>query len=131
MISTSLLVVLIVSIIVGGATGMVLDGVLSGTALAIVAGFLAVIAAAFARNMIVHRGIGVGPDDSSLPAVIITYAVVASLAGSLAAAEIVETELHLPNSMLGVFSGLFSGILMALLMLTYHMNPDKRGNLIK
>jgi hypothetical protein len=49
----------------------------------------------------------------------------------LAAAEIVETELHLPNSMLGVFSGLFSGLLMALLMLTYHMNPDKRGNLIK
>lgn len=131
MISASLVVVITVSIVIGGLTGMLLESMLNTVALAIAAGFFGVIAAGILRNLVVRRGMGLGPDSSSLPVVILVYSAVASLAGSLAATEIAETQLHLSTSMLGAISGLFSGLLMALLMITYHMNPDKPDNFIE
>ena len=130
MIEASLLVVTIVALLVGGLTGIVLGTTISGIAVALAAGFLGVIAATIARNVLVRRAMRVGPDDSGLPVVVIVFSVVASIAGSLAAAEITET-IPISTGMLGALSGLLSGMLMAMLMITYHMNPDKRRNLIK
>jgi hypothetical protein len=129
-VSAGLLIVIIVSIIVGGLTGMALGSLLSGTVLAIIAGFLAVIASVAVRNLLMVRGAGAGPDDSGLPGLIIVFAIIASLAGSLSAEEITEHLLHLSQGMRGALAGLLSGVLMAMLMITYHMNPDKRSNRI-
>src|SRR5215467_9225964 len=124
-VSASLLVVIIVSIIVGGLTGIALGNVLSGTALAIVAGFLAVIASVAVRNLLMVRGAGAGPDESGLPGLVIVFAIVASLAGSLSAEEITEKVVDLSQGMRGALAGLLSAILMAMLMITYRMNPHK------
>jgi hypothetical protein len=129
MTSASILVVLIVAIVVGGATGLVLGGNVSIFALALAAGFIGVIAAAIARNYVLVRVAGSGPDDSGIPIVIVVFAAVASIAGSLAAEDISESALHLSPAMVGAFAGLISSVLMVMLMVTYHMNPDKPGNL--
>jgi hypothetical protein len=128
MTSASILVVLIVAIVIGGITGMVLGGSVSVFVLALLSGFLAVIAAAVARNYVLVRIAGSGPDDSGIPVVIVVFAAVASIAGSLAAEDIGESVLHLSPAMLGAFAGLISSVLMVMLMATYHMNPDKPGN---
>ena len=130
MISASLLIVIVVAIIVGGLTGMVLGSSLSGIMLAVVAGLLSVIASIAVRNFIMVRGARTGPDDSGLPSLVIVFAIVASLAGGLAADEITSKVVELSQGMRGAFAGLLSAILMAMLMITYHMNPDKRGNRI-
>jgi hypothetical protein len=107
---------------------MVLGGSVSVFALALAAGFVGVIAAAIVRNYVLVRMASSGPDDSGIPGVIIVFSAVASIAGSLAAEDISESVLQLPPAMLGVFAGLLSGVLMTMLMVTYHMNPDKPGN---
>ena len=128
MTSASILVVLIVAIVVGGITGLVLEGFESVFVLGLVAGFLGVIAAAIARNYVLVRVAGSGPDDSGIPGVIVVFAAVASIAGSLAAEEISEYLLHLAPAMIGAFAGLISSVLMVMLMVAYHMNPDKPEN---
>jgi hypothetical protein len=128
MTSASILIVLIVAIIIGGATGVVLGGSVDIIVLGLVAGFLGVIGAAIARNYVLVRMAGSGPDDSGIPGLIIVFSVVASIAGALAAEDIGESVLHLSPGMLGAFAGLLSSVLMVMLMVAYHMNPDKPGN---
>jgi len=128
MTSASILIVMIVAIVIGGLTGMVLGGSVSIFVLALAAGFLGVIGAAIARNYVLVRIAGSGPDDSGIPGIIVVFAAVASIAGSLAAEDINESLLHLSPAMVGAFAGLISSVLMVMLMVTYHMNPDKPGN---
>ena len=128
MTSASALIVLVVAIVVGGLTGMVLGDWVSVFVVALVAGFVGVIAAAVARNYVLVRLAGVGPDNSTIPGVIIVFSAIASFAGSLAAEDIGESVLHMSSGMLGAFAGLLSSVLMIMLMVTYHMNPDKPGN---
>lgn len=128
MTSASILVVLIVATVIGGLTGMVLGVSVNVFILALAAGFLGVIAAAIARNYVLVRMAGSGPDDSGIPAAIVIFSAVASIAGSLAAEDISEEILHLSPGMIGAFAGLLSSVLMVMLMVTYHMNPDKPGN---
>ena len=129
MTSASLLIVLIVTTIVGGATGLVLGTLLPEMILALVAGFLGVITAAIVRNFIMVRVALVGPDDSGIPTVVVTFSIVASIAGSLAAHEITETLVIVSPTFLGALAGLISSVLTAMLMVTYHMFPDKPSNL--
>lgn len=128
MTSASILVVLIVAIAIGGLTGMVLGDSVNVFLLTLAAGFLGVIAAAIARNYVLVRLAGSGPDDSGIPGLVIIFSIVASIAGSLAAEDIGESILHLSPAMLGAFAGLLSAVLMIMLMVTYHMNPDKPSN---
>ncbi len=128
MTSASVLIVLIVAIVIGGITGLVLGDAINIYILGLVSGFLGVIAAATARNYVLVRLAGVGPDDSCIPAVVVSFSIVASIAGSLAAEDIGETVFQLPPAMLGAFAGLVSSVLMVMLMVTYHMNPDKPRN---
>ena len=128
MTTASVLIVMIVATVVGGVIGMVLGGTLNVFVLAITAGFLGVIAAAIVRNYILVRVAQSGPDDSGIPAIIIVFSLVASVAGSLAAEELSDEVLQFPPALLGAFAGLLSSVLMVMLMVTYHMNPDKPGN---
>ena len=128
MTSASILIVLIVATIVGSLTGMVLADSVSVFALGLAAGFLGVIAAAIVRNYVLVRLASAGPDDSGIPGLVVIFSLVSSIAGSLAAEDIGESVLHLSDAMIGAFAGLLSAVLMIMLMVTYHMNPDKRGN---
>jgi hypothetical protein len=128
MTTASVLIVMIVATVVGGLIGVVLGGSLNVFLLAIAAGFFGVIAAAIARNYALVRIAQSGPDDSGIPGVIVVFSAVASVAGSLAAEEISDEILQFPPALLGAFAGLLSSVLMVMLMVTYHMNPDKPGN---
>jgi hypothetical protein len=119
---------MIVATAVGGLVGMVLGESVNIFVVAIAAGFVGVIAAAIARNYILVRVAQSGPDDSGIPAVIVVFSLVASVAGSLAAEEIGDEILQFPPALLGAFAGLLSSVLMVMLMVTYHMNPDQPSN---
>lgn len=125
MTSASLLIVLFVGTVVGAVTGMVVGLDYGETALAVVAGFLGSIAAVMIRNLIINRGVGVGADDAKTPVLVAVYAVVASLAGSLAAKEVADfSQIAAPGG-IGALAGLFSALLLAMLLITYHTNPGE------
>jgi uncharacterized membrane protein YeaQ/YmgE (transglycosylase-associated protein family) len=73
MTSASLLIVLIIGTVVGALTGLALAGVVDGLLLTFIAGLLGTVIAAIARNTIMVRGPGVGPDDSKTPTLVILY----------------------------------------------------------
>jgi len=58
----------------------------------------------------------------------VTYAAIASIAGSLAAHDLFR-YMHedVGIGFLGALAGLLSAILMAMLMITYHMNSQPLG----
>ena len=125
MTSASLLIVLVVGTVVGALTGLVLAGVVDGLLLTFIAGLLGTIIAAVARNMIMARGPGAGPDDSKTPVLVIIYSAIASLAGSSAAIEVARLSEVSAPVWLGTLAGLFSTILLAMLMIAYHTNPGE------
>ena len=90
MTSASLLIVLFVGTVVGAVTGLVVGGSFNPDGLAILAGFLGALIAVMVRNFIIAKGAGVGPDDSRTPVLVVVFALVASLAGSLAAKEVTD-----------------------------------------
>jgi len=131
MTSASLLIVLFVGTVVGAITGLVVGGGFNLDVLAILAGFLGAIAGVIIRNLIIAKGAGVGPDHSKTPVLVAVYAIIASLAGSLAAKELLDvSELTAPVGV-GALAGLFSSVLLAMLMITYHTNPGEPPKLRK
>jgi hypothetical protein len=125
MTSASLLIVLFVGTVVGAVTGLVVGGSLGAVYLAVLAGFLGAVAGVVIRNLIISKGAGVGPDDSKTPTLVAIYAIIASLAGSLAAKEVLDvSELTAPVGV-GALAGLFSAVLLSMLMITYHTNPGQ------
>jgi putative effector of murein hydrolase len=132
MTSASLLIVLFVGTVVGAVTGLVVGSSFGADYLAVLAGFLGAIVAAIARDFIIARGAGVGPDDTHrTPALVLVYAIIASLAGSLAAKEVSDfSEITAPVG-IGALAGLFSGVLLAMLMITYHTHPGHPPRLKK
>ena len=87
--AVSLIVVLIVSTVIGSLAGLSLGGWLAPVLLAVIAGFLGTIAAGIVRNRLLIDVWGsAGMKDAGTPAIVVTYAAVASLAGSLAADRI-------------------------------------------
>ena len=130
MTSASLLIVLAVGTAVGALTGLAIGPSLGGLSLAIFAGFLGTIAGAIVRNFIISRGVGVGPDDSRTPLLVIIYAVIASLAASASALEIAQrSDLGDSKVWIGTLAGLFAAILMSMLMITYHTKPGEAPTL--
>jgi hypothetical protein len=55
--------------------------------------------------------------------VVLTFAVIASIAGSLAGHDVATLAGEASPVWMGTLAGLFSSLLMALLMITYYMNP--------
>jgi hypothetical protein len=104
--SASLVVLCIVSTGIGAITGLALGGI-APTLLAIIAGSLGTVLASVVRNtLLVHAwGLG-GIEDTGTPITVVSYATVASLAGSLAADRIallvgLREERLLPRVVLG------------------------------
>lgn len=126
MTSASLLIVLFVGTVVGALTGLVLGGGYGALWLAVLAGFLGCLAAVAVRHLIINRGVGVGRDDTKIPGLVVLYAIIASLAGSLAAKEISDLAQLGAGAGLGALAGLFSAMLLSMLLITYHTRPGEK-----
>lgn len=126
--SASLIVLILVAAAIGAITTVILQNTgLSPRTIAIISGFVATIVASIARYKVVFLGAGSGPDDSKIPSLVLIYAVIASIAGSLAAHDINLTfDGDTASVFMGALAGLFSAILMAMLMITYHTNTSLR-----
>jgi hypothetical protein len=130
MTSANLLIVLLVGTVVGAVAGLGLGDFFSNPwYLAIVAGFLGTIVAAFVRDFIVRRGGALGPDSSRIPSLVLVYAVIASLAGSSAATEVAQQSDMTASVWVGTLAGLFSSILMSMLMIAYFTHPGEAPKL--
>lgn len=126
MTSAKLLLVLIVGTVVGAITGLVVGGGFNADYLAILAGFLGCLSGVIVRNLI-----GLGPDDTKTPWLVAIYAIIASLAGSLAAKEVSDfSEITAPVG-IGALAGLFAALLLAMLLITYHTHPGHSPTLKK
>jgi hypothetical protein len=123
--SASLIVIILVASAVGAVVGGILDGKLDIVPLAIVSGFVATVVAVIVRNELINRFSGAGRDDFRIPVVVAVFAIVASLAGSLAGKEILDDMGGEYSTVwVGTIAGLFSALLMSMLMITYHMFPQ-------
>lgn len=122
--SASLLVVMLATAI-GALVGLLLGGWLEPMLLAVIAGFFGTITAGIVRNTLLIDAWGVaGVEDTGTPTVVVTYATVASLAGSLAADRIALLIGAMPAVVIGGLAGLLSAVLLGLLMIAYQMNSD-------
>jgi hypothetical protein len=126
--SASLIVVILVAAAVGAVTGGLLERAgMDVVPLAIAAGFAATIVSVLVRNELINRLSGAGPDDFRIPSVVAVFAIVASLAGSLAGKEILDDmgEIH-SGVWVGTVAGVVSALLMSMLLITFYMNPPPR-----
>jgi uncharacterized membrane protein AbrB (regulator of aidB expression) len=127
--SASLIVIILTAAAVGAIVGGIIGTSLATAPLAIISGFVATVVAVIVRNKLLNRFSGVGPDDFQIPMVVAVFAVIASIAGSLASKEILDqVGGEWSPVWTGTVAGLASAILMALLMITYHMYPEPRRN---
>jgi hypothetical protein len=126
--SASLVIVILVAAAVGAVVGGLLDQMgVDRTLLAIIAGFVATIAAGVVRHVMIRKVWGVGPDVTRIPMVIIVFALVSSLAGSLAGHEILDDYHEFYSGIwVGTLAGLLSSLLMSMLVITYYMNPNSQ-----
>ena len=125
--SASLIVIILTAAAVGAIIGGLIGTSLETAPLALVSGFVATVAAIIVRNKLLNRFSGVGPDDFQIPMVVGVFAVIASIAGSLASKEVLDqVGGEFSPVWTGTVAGLASSILMALLMITYHMYPGPR-----
>ena len=125
--SASLIVIILTGAAIGALVGGIIGTNLETAPLAIASGFIATIVAVIVRNKLLNRFSGVGPDDFQIPMVVAVFAVIASIAGSLASKEVLDQVGGVWSPVwVGTLAGLGSAILMALLMITYHMYPEPR-----
>lgn len=125
-VSASLIILVLVATAIGAIVALLLSGLgLESRIIAIVSGFIATVIASIVRYKIMYRGAGRGADESRIPSLVLTYAAIASIAGSLAAHDLFGAmTTDGPLVMLGALAGLLSAVLMAMLMITYHTNSD-------
>jgi CDP-diglyceride synthetase len=120
--SASLIVVILVAAAVGAAVGGMLGPNFDPAVLAVISGFIATIVAVFVRNELINRLSGAGPNDFKIPLVVAIFAIVASLAGSLAGKEFLDDMGgNYSPVWVGTVAGIASAILMSMLMITYYM----------
>jgi hypothetical protein len=127
-ISASLLVVVLVATLGGALTGLALSDAASPVALAVISGLIGTLAAGIIRNTLLITAWGAaGVEDVGTPAVVVAYAAVASLAGSLSAFQLM-TAANAPiwPALTGALAGLLSAGLMGLLIVTYRMQPRRQ-----
>lgn len=125
--TASLLVVTLVATGTGALTGLFLGGLVEPVLVAVVAGLVGTVVAGIVRNTLLVDVWGVaGIEDVGTPTVVLTYAAVASLAGSLAAHQLIDLAAYTSPVLLGALAGILSAALMGLLMVAYRMNPEQR-----
>ena len=127
-ISASLVIVTLVAVAIGAVVGLLLGGFLppGSRLIAIPAGFIATIVASIARYKLVALGARID-DEARIPTVLVVNAAIASIAGSLAAHDLMGfVGAETSPALLGALAGLLSAVLTALLMIAYHSRPDPR-----
>jgi hypothetical protein len=126
--SASLMIVILVAAAVGAVVGGLLDQMgVDRTLLAIIAGFVATVSAGIVRHVMIRKVWGAGPDVTRIPAVIIVFVLVSSLAGSLAGHEILDDYHQFYSGIwVGTLAGLLSALIMSMLVITYYMNPSPK-----
>lgn len=126
-ITASLLTVVLVSTLVGGLAGMVLHGAVTPVATAILAGLFGTVVAGIVRNTLLIRvWNAAGVEDVGTPASVVVSAAVASLAGSLAAYQMISGIGPIWSGVTGMLAGLLSAGSMALLMLVNSLDHITR-----
>jgi hypothetical protein len=127
-ISASLVILILVATAIGGLVGLVFGSLAIDTRItALVAGFVATVAASIARYTVVFLGAHAGVDEARIPTVLVVNAAIASIAGSLAAHDLTGlVGMQASPLLLGAMAGLLSAVLMAMLMITYHTHPSPR-----
>jgi hypothetical protein len=132
MTSASALIVMLVGTVVGALVGLFVGGSIEAWYLAMLAGFLGSTIAAVARSAILARGAGIGPDDTSVPGLVVIFAAIASLgAGALALDIAQRSDLADTPVWIGTLAGLFASILLTILMVTYYTHPGQTPKLKK
>jgi hypothetical protein len=128
--SASLMIIILVAAAVGAVVGGLLDQMgVDRTLLAMISGFVAIIAAGIVRHVMIRVVWGAGPDVTRIPTVIIVFALVSSLAGSLAGHEILDDFHQFYSGIwVGTLAGLLSSLIMSMLVITYYMNPGPKGH---
>ena len=127
-ISASLIVLTLVAVIVGAVVGVLLGALVAPGSrfIAIAAGFIATVIASVARYKLLGRA-RAAVDEARIPMVLIVNAAIASVAGSLAAHDLMGfVGAQTSPGLLGALAGLLSAVLTALLMITYHANSLHR-----
>jgi hypothetical protein len=126
--SASLLVIVLVATAFGALTGVVLEGAVGPVALAILAGLIGTVTSGIVRNtFLVSAWDAAGVEDVGTPGVVVAYAAVASLAGSLSSVQLMSATAAPDWPVLtGALAGLLSAGLMGLLIVTYRMPPRKQ-----
>lgn len=128
--TVSLLVVIGIGTVVGALAGMVFGNAMDPNALlAVLSGLTGTVAAAVSRNALIELGFGVGEFEQALPMPVFIFAIIASIAGSLAGFEVAALSGALLPVYIGALAGLFSSILTALLVISYHMRHKNRAAL--
>jgi hypothetical protein len=123
--SASLIVVIVVTAAVGAGVGGILGNYVPPVLVALGSGFMATVVAVIVRNTLVNRFSGAGPDQGRIPGVVVVFGVIGSIAGSLAAKELLDQAGGAYTSVwLGTVAGLASAVLVALLLITYHTYPE-------
>jgi uncharacterized membrane protein YfcA len=126
-VSASLVVVILVATIIGAMVGLLLGAFLppGSRSIAIPAGFIATVVASIARYKLLAPSTREGVDEARIPTVLVVNAAIASIAGSLTAHDLVGfIGAQTSPALLGALAGLLSAVLTALLMITYHTNPN-------
>lgn len=123
--TASLLVVFLVSTAVGAFVGLALGGIVDPVWLAIIAGFAGTVVAGITRNTLLVNAWGAaGILDVGTPVVVVIYAAVASLAGSLSAYHLTAYAGMAASALLGALAGVLASALFGLLIVTYRMSPN-------
>ena len=124
--SASLIVIILTACAIGALVGGLLGPDFEPAPLALIAGFVATVVAVVVRNKLLYRFSGVGPDDARIPRGGDRLHDHRLIAGSLASKEILDQFGGASSPVwTGTLAGLGSAILMSLLMITYHMYPDR------
>lgn len=122
-VTASLLTVVLVSTIVGGMAGMALHGAVSPVMATVLAGLLGTVIAGIVRNtLLVRAWSAAGIDDAGTPTSVLVSAAVASLAGSLAAYQMISGIGPIWSGVTGMLAGLLSAGLMGILMLVHSLD---------
>lgn len=124
LISTGIVLTVITGGVVGAASGLILDDfIVSKPVLAILAGFLAVLAGTVVRHFTIFasiRGAGPGPGRLIIPGIVLVNAAIAAIGGGLTGYFVSLSVLNPPPSAwIGCLAGVLASVIMELLMIGY------------
>jgi len=118
------LVVLVLCTILGAFTGLIIGDLVGDLYLAIIAGLLATVVAAAARNVripqlvVIYSALAI---EQPLPMRVILYSIITSIIGGVAAIGTATVAGWTTSVIIGALGGFFAGLLMLMLVMAYDL----------